>query len=310
MAFDNVFQGPPEDTTAPGTPQSPSLGVDVVNNDLYISSGNGWEELGGGGGGGGNISGTLTPGFIPIATAAHTIGNATIDQDITLGGALTINGAGGNGVHITDTNAGGIVIAETGGGFSVTSDSALSLINNGSGGLNVQDTGGGINITENAAAGTIGIFNSGSGSTDIHDSGGGGIAITTEGGATGIGITNLNSGGTLITDSGGGGITINASSGGSVNVEATNGVILTAGEVALLGSGGVVTQSPFLVIQSSTGALYNAATNPLPDPTTVPPGAQAAVSDATLPTYMGAYVGGGAVVCSVISDGATNWFTH
>lgn len=46
MAFDSVFQGPPQDVAAPGTSQSPSLGVDVVNKELYISSGQGWEELG------------------------------------------------------------------------------------------------------------------------------------------------------------------------------------------------------------------------------------------------------------------------
>jgi hypothetical protein len=52
MAFDRVFQGPPSDTAAPGTAQSPSLGVDVVNKELYVSSGQGWEELSPGGGGG------------------------------------------------------------------------------------------------------------------------------------------------------------------------------------------------------------------------------------------------------------------
>ena len=45
MAFDSVFQGPPEDVAAPGTAQSPSLGVDVSNRELYISSGQGWEPI-------------------------------------------------------------------------------------------------------------------------------------------------------------------------------------------------------------------------------------------------------------------------
>ena len=30
MAFDSVFQGPPSDVAAPGTAQSPSLGIDVT----------------------------------------------------------------------------------------------------------------------------------------------------------------------------------------------------------------------------------------------------------------------------------------
>ncbi len=45
MAFDSIFQGPPSAVNAPGTAQSPTLGVDVVNKELYISSGNGWQEL-------------------------------------------------------------------------------------------------------------------------------------------------------------------------------------------------------------------------------------------------------------------------
>jgi hypothetical protein len=50
MAFDSVFQGPPEDVAAPGTAQSPSLGVDVVNKELYVSAGEGWQELSSSGG--------------------------------------------------------------------------------------------------------------------------------------------------------------------------------------------------------------------------------------------------------------------
>lgn len=53
MAFDSVFQGPPVDVAAPGTRQSPSLGVDVTNKELYLSFGQGWQEISGGGGSGG-----------------------------------------------------------------------------------------------------------------------------------------------------------------------------------------------------------------------------------------------------------------
>jgi len=45
MAFDRVFQGPPSDTAAPGTAQSPSFGIDVVNSNLYFSAGEGWQEI-------------------------------------------------------------------------------------------------------------------------------------------------------------------------------------------------------------------------------------------------------------------------
>ena len=34
MAFDSVFQGPPEGENAPGTAQSPSLGVDAAGTPL------------------------------------------------------------------------------------------------------------------------------------------------------------------------------------------------------------------------------------------------------------------------------------
>ena len=89
MAFDSVFQGPPSDVAAPGTAQSPSLGVDVTNKELYISSGNGWEEISSGGSG--TISGSGTTGSIPKFTAAEAIGNSNVDEGVTLDGYLTVN---------------------------------------------------------------------------------------------------------------------------------------------------------------------------------------------------------------------------
>jgi len=84
MAFDNIFQGPPEDTVAPGTPQSPSLGVDVVNNELYISSGNGWEELSTGGGG--SVTKLIAGSNITLSPTGGT-GDVTINS---VGGAAPI----------------------------------------------------------------------------------------------------------------------------------------------------------------------------------------------------------------------------
>ena len=46
--------------------------------------------------------------------------------------------------------------------------------------------------------------------------------------------------------------------------------------------------------------IYNAATLPLPPASVSLNGAIAIVSDATAPTYMGAYVGGGNITCQVI----------
>lgn len=46
MSFNSVFQGPPAGANAPGTHQSPTLGVDVINRTLYVSLGSGWQLLG------------------------------------------------------------------------------------------------------------------------------------------------------------------------------------------------------------------------------------------------------------------------
>ena len=64
------------------------------------------------------------------------------------------------------------------------------------------------------------------------------------------------------------------------------------------------------------GIVYSAAGTPLPGTTggddacsTIPVGAQATVSDATIPTYLGAYVSGGGVVAGVRCNG-TIWQTN
>lgn len=54
--------------------------------------------------------------------------------------------------------------------------------------------------------------------------------------------------------------------------------------------------------------LYSAAGTPLPAATAGLKGARAVVSDATTPTYLGAYVSGGAVVAQVICTGS-GWVT-
>jgi hypothetical protein len=42
------------------------------------------------GGGGGDLSGTLTPGIIPVAIAPHALGDSSVDQDLTNVGSVTI----------------------------------------------------------------------------------------------------------------------------------------------------------------------------------------------------------------------------
>jgi len=136
MAFDSVFNGVPENVASPGTVQAPSLGVDVSVPSLYVSAGKGWQEVGAGGGGG-NVSGTLTPGKMPIATDVHTLGDGPIDYGVAYTGVLTIKNTV-NGVFVESTGA----------------DAAVELFNNGSGGTLIVDAGGdGISISETAIGG-------------------------------------------------------------------------------------------------------------------------------------------------------------
>jgi len=54
--------------------------------------------------------------------------------------------------------------------------------------------------------------------------------------------------------------------------------------------------------------IYSAAGTALPAASSALKGARAVVSDATLPTFLGAYVSGGAVVCPVFCNGSA-WVT-
>jgi hypothetical protein len=54
--------------------------------------------------------------------------------------------------------------------------------------------------------------------------------------------------------------------------------------------------------------IYSAAGTPLPAATTALKGARAVVSDATSPTFLGAYTSGGAVTCPVFCNGSA-WLT-
>jgi hypothetical protein len=149
---------------------------------------------------GGGLSGSVTPGFLPIFVGSQEIADSSIDSGVTTPDALTIDAPGENGLILSDSGGGGIQINETGGELSLLSDSELLI-----------------------------------------------------------------------------------------SCPSDKGVQL----------------GPLV----GTVKTFNAGTAPLPDPWAVPAGTEATVSDALAPTYMGPYVGGGSIVCKVITDGATGWFT-
>ena len=151
--------------------------------------------------------------------------------------------------------------------------------------------GGGV-----SGSGTSGYFPAWTGPTALGDS----IidyGVTTPGGLT---SNNTGPGGTVFNDSGGGGILFNETAGAGMAFE-------TTGPMSLGSDFGVAIAGSSMVYPVT---LYSAAGTPLPAANSVPQGALAWVSDALLPTYNGVYASGGAVTTIVISDGATNWFTH
>ena len=92
MAFDKIFQGTPSGkVAAPGSPQSPSLGVDTDGTVLYISAGDGWQPLGGGGGGA--VSGSGTVGYVPKLATTTSVANSAIDDSITTAATVTVSKA-------------------------------------------------------------------------------------------------------------------------------------------------------------------------------------------------------------------------
>jgi hypothetical protein len=105
-----------------------------------------------GGGGSGNLSGTLTVGKYPIATAAHTLGDGTIDYGLSFPNTVTVSSAGSGGLFLADIGMGG-------GGVACLTDGTVSFIAGG-------------------AAGSIAFSNYGTGGIQLGAFGGGGISLT------------------------------------------------------------------------------------------------------------------------------------
>jgi hypothetical protein len=146
MAFDNVFAGPPT-TGAPGTIKSPSLGVDVTNNNLYISSGQGWQEVSASGGGITQLTGDILAGpgsgskaaTLPVVNSnvgafslATVTANAKGQVTAVAAGTLPVGSSSTAGIVKVDgttiTATAGVISAAGGGGgiTALTGDIAAS----------------------------------------------------------------------------------------------------------------------------------------------------------------------------------------
>jgi hypothetical protein len=191
------------------------------------------------GGGSGGITGSLTPGRYPVASAAHAVADGQIDFGVTT--ANTVAVVAPNFLVETDSSAPGFGIA---------------LVD-----------GSGVGLT-------------------LETSSGGPITMNAGGGGAHISIATPGSGGGAISIAADGALTLSAAGGDvHINPNANNCVI----------DGPIV-----------PGVVYSVAGTPLP---VAPPlGSRAVVSDATAPTFLGAYVGGGAVVAPVLWNG-TIWVT-
>ena len=189
--------------------------------------------------------------------------------------------------------------------YGVTTPDALTIQNAGAGGTHITDSGGGgVTIFDDQAGGGPGVKIKGShgvtlmtsndydGSvTDspIHVISGEGLTLYNDPTAdptSGITLQNGGTSGTHIVDMGGGGILI----------DPVGGATLSPGNVVI---GGLLVP----------GTIYSAAGTALPSCVSGINGARATVSDATLPTFLGTYASGGAVVSPVMCNGTT-WVTY
>jgi len=168
--------------------------------------------VGGGGGGGGGISGSVDPGYMPIATAPNTLRNGPIDYGITVSDGLTVLSAGTGGTFIVDTGGGGVSL--------IDQSDVLA------GGVDVISQQGGVSIINAGGFGYVSIQNGGTSGTAITDTGGGGITIFDDqaGGGPGV-LLKGSSGMTLSTSNDYSGVT----DGPITIVAGTNLQLATAG---------------------------------------------------------------------------------
>ena len=136
---------------------------------------------------------------------------------------------------------------------------------------------------------------------------------TTGSANTGVGnsVGNTNTSGTYMTflgyaaDTTIDGLTNSTAVGSNAKVSASNQIVLGNASVTSVTTSGQIGAPSFL-----PNILYSAAGTPLPTCNAAAKGTLAVVKDATVPTYLGAYVSGGAVVAPVVCNAASAWVTY
>jgi hypothetical protein len=263
---------------------------------------------------------TLTLDFVDTHTNNESVSSGTLGLQESLndaaafGGLVTVDGQW--------TNLGGT--------DAMISDATVPS------GVSIEDVRNGASGAPISGSGTAGFIPQFASATEIEDS-------PIDNGLTNIGYLTFNCSGVdgapggahFICANGDGsnpGFTVHASGGEDIPGSVDGVVSIVSGKGLQLFNGPEANSGSQLVIQQydtggiqiddiggggisiqgivSPSTLYSAAGTPLPAANSVPQGAEATVSDALLPTYMGAYTSGGTITCKVISDGVSNWFTH
>jgi|GEM_PF-1038663 len=188
-------------------------------------------SLVGGTGGAGNISVTGTGGFVGgTGDAANILNNGSGNVTVDISGASS--SAGGEGIFVRDTAAGGNISVTTG---------AVTALTAGKDAIDVQAQTLTGNVTE-VANGDINAGNAGMVAAILNAAGTGNIDVTANGSMTarfGVDAENFGSGSTSVTTVG----PVNVTTGNGIFALATGGnVTVTAGDVTSTGNTAIIAQ--------------------------------------------------------------------
>ena len=251
---------------------------------------------------GGSV-GTGNAGSYTKWDTSSALGTANISQDSPLT-TITINDSNdpNAGIALWGGSNGITLITEAGFLYPDTLDGNISI-----------DAGYGLNLVNQPN-----VPNGSSVNIDDNDSGNGGVSIQSNG-LQGVNIgTPLSSTANIVI--GGGGdlyLKTNPSPSSSqthiyiVNSSTDSGASISLGNNGTHSGGAAFYQDGRALINGVllTDTIYSVAGTPLPSCTPTLNGGKLVVSDATLPTFLGTYSGGGGFTSPVICDG-TNWLTY